>query len=88
MSTTPRTDEVAFAWSVATPRDGREMVSAEWARKLELECAVKDAQIERLRKVVEKYVAIQESTALDYSEQDWIEARQMLAETSPVQKKP
>lgn len=39
MSTTPRTDERAMVWTVAEPREGREMVSADFARELERENA-------------------------------------------------
>lgn len=48
MSDTPRTDACAMVWTVATPRDGREMVSADFARGLERENAKMRAAIDAL----------------------------------------
>jgi hypothetical protein len=46
MSTTPRTDERAIVWTVSQPRDGREMVSADFAREIERENTAMRAFVE------------------------------------------
>ncbi len=46
---TPRTDHVAVVWTVATPSEGREMVSADFARTLERELAAAHRALRILR---------------------------------------
>lgn len=53
MSDTPRTDELVIVWQVETPREGREMVSADFARTLEQELAAANERLKQWEQAFE-----------------------------------
>ncbi len=49
---TPRTDETSFVWTVVTPKDGRQMVSADFARQLERELGTASAGLKSAHSII------------------------------------